>query len=168
MGYTGGNLSDLIPDAENITDDAVWEMVDDAGAYATEMASTIAPVGPVGIARPPGTLKASYEQIETHAGDPGVLGERSYCSGVESFDHVARWIEFGVAPHDVEAMPGHRSAFRSWPTGELVRVKRVHQKGFEGSFIVRRAIVATEQAFAEIAPAAPQRWKQRMEAAVRR
>ncbi len=44
----------------------------------------------------PGRLKASYEQLAVRRGPPGRLGERSYKSGVQSDDRVARWIQHGT------------------------------------------------------------------------
>ena len=171
MSYTGGDLSDLVPEeAIRAADDACREIAEVAGAQVTEIARATAPVSvPFGSRlSPPGALRESYRQVPVHRGSPGPLGERTYVSGVESRDPVALWVEFGVRPHTVKAGPGGWLRFRRWPDGRWVRAKRAEQRGYPGQHIVSRALTSvTETTLREVAAPAVEAWKQRTERAIK-
>jgi hypothetical protein len=161
MSYTGQRITDLIPDDyEAITADACERMADDAGRFALDVAVATAPVSAFG--RPPGELKASYEQIPVHRGEPSAAGERTYVSGVESRSHLARWAEYGVSPHDIR--PKIRGGVIRFRTvgGEMVEARVVHHPGTHGKHIVSRAIHETAFAFDELARPALDDWARRM------
>lgn len=160
-----GSLVDLAD--PQLAEDAVRDIADACGAYATAAARNLAPIGPIMDRRAPGTLKASYKQIDTHRieQDDGNVG---YASGVESDDYIARILEYGTREHEIT--PRYRGGalvFRAWPNGELVRVRRVHQRGLPAAHIVGRAVAATLLAFDEIAEPSVERWAKRQMAAAR-
>jgi hypothetical protein len=53
-------------------------------------------------------------------------------------------------------------------TGRTIRARVVHQKGYPGKFVVRRALLAKEIALEEIGQPALERWKHEQETAARR
>lgn len=130
-------------------------------------ARALAPVGPRADGRDPGTLRDSYSQIETHRVQHD-NGNIAYASGVESDDYVARFEEYGTKAHEIRPrIPGGVLTFRTWPSGEKVRVTVVRQPGLQGKHIVSNALAATERDFAAIAEPALERWQRRQEAAGR-
>ena len=161
MGYSGQSITHLIPDdAEAITRDACRDMADAGGKFVTDLARATAPVSAFG--RPPGELKASYRQIDVHRGAPGAAGERSYESGVESYDPVAMWVERGTLPHVIKPrIKGGVLKFRTID-GHLVEAKVVHHPGMRGQHIVARAMHEAHLAFDAITTPAAERWAERM------
>jgi hypothetical protein len=57
--------------------------------------------------------------------------------------------------------------FRAYPSGELVHVRAVHQRGIPGQHIVARALTATLFEFDAIAQPSVERWARRQMAAAR-
>jgi hypothetical protein len=164
---TGGSLADLFdPELAAL---ACREMAEDASRFATETARELAPISNPfdSYKRAPGSLKDSYRErdVVRRARADGLT---EYEGGVESFDPVARWVEYGVQPHTIEAKNGPYITFRSWPTGEIVRARVVHQRGYPGQHVVSRALLATELAFDEVALPALERWQRRQQDAARR
>jgi hypothetical protein len=167
VSYTGGSIESLFADAERLAEDAAIEMADAAGEFATATARRLAPVGPRTDGRDPGTLRDSYQQIETHRVQHDD-GNTAYASGVESDDYVARWAEWGTKAHEIRPrIPGGVLVFRTWPSGEKVRVTVVRQPGLPGKHVVTRALDATEREFPALASPALERWQRRQEAAAR-
>ena len=167
MGYTGGSIESLFTDAERLAEEAVADMADAAGAAATATARALAPVGPRADRRDPGYLRDSYVQIETHR-----VPARQRQHRVRIGSRIRRLRgevrRHGTKAHEIRPrIPGGVLTFRSWPSGEKVRVTVVRQPGLPAKHIVGTALGATEREFASIAEPALERWQRRQEAAAR-
>lgn len=171
MGFDGGLPSHLVPEGlEGIARDAAADMAAAGADYALERVRELAPTQQPGLTIPgrvPGTLRASYRRVPLErVTERGVI---AYVSAVESSDPVARWIEFGVAPHDVSRKPTGLMVTFKRIDGEKVRAPvKIRHPGFAGRYPLTRAIEEAGQVVREVAQPALTEWAARSEAAMRR
>lgn len=124
--------------------------------------------------RPRGSLRRS---IRRRAGvDLVVRGRReSYRGDVETFDPVARYVEFDTPPHIIQARrPGGYLRFQSrygfvdrngevHPPGTWITIHEVHHPGTKGAHMFTLGAWATERQFADYAREPLGRWKHEVE-----
>jgi hypothetical protein len=160
MGWEADGTLEGMWDIEHLAHDAMADMADAAGAFMTERARSLAPVGQSGIpGRRPGTLRDSYRQLHVRHEQNVQPGVDGYVSGTESHDIVAQWMESGVKPHVIKGPIRYRTIDGRWVT-----VKDVQHPGVEPRWIVLRAGAEAEAAFEELAAPAVERFREGFEA----
>jgi len=124
--------------------------------------------------RPRGSLRRS---IHRRAGVDFVVrgGRESYRGTVETFDPIARYVEFDTPPHIIRPRtPGRRLRFQSrhgfvdrdgefHPPGTWITVTEVKHPGTKGSHMFTLGAWATEREFRAYARDPLARWKHEVE-----
>jgi Bacteriophage HK97-gp10, putative tail-component len=166
MGYTGGKVEDLLTDAEHVADRAVRRMADEMGNAVTAAARALAPVAERDPHRPPGTYRASLQQMDVERfAEPTGSG---YVSGVVTKDPIAHLVEWGASAHVIRPrIPGGVIKFRTID-GQEVETDVIHHPGASGQHVVGTALATAEAAFPEVGEAVAEAWAAEQDAAAQR
>ena len=151
MGYTGGRVADLFdPEPAPL---AARRMAQRGGRRMTELVKDYTPTDS-------GSVLRSWRQIPVdHRREAGA---DHYTSGVRSYHHRARWVEWGVEPHTIRPKDEHALETPEGPRAE------VHHPGYHGAHPVARAAAQLEVTFAEEMHIEAERWAAEQGAAAKR
>ena len=145
MGYRGGSLVDLFKEqtTQPPTRALLRAIADEAGAEIKRRAATNTPVDT-------GVTRSRWEQIPVRR-VRHESGLPAYESGARNPHYKARWLEYGVEPHEIEGPRG-----------------TVHHPGFAGKHMLAEAMSETEAALGTLAAPRLQAWAVEVEQRAKR
>jgi hypothetical protein len=142
---------------EEVTGPALRSMADRGGEAMTEIARERTPLGP---GKDYGHVRESWRRKPvTRESRPGGAG---YASGVESDHYRARWVEWGVGPHNID--PKDAEAIQT-PEGPRAAA---HHPGYAGAHPVAQAAAAVDAGFGGLMRPEAQAWAREAEANAKR
>jgi hypothetical protein len=156
MGYRGGRLASLAAD-DGATERTARGIADSGGRLMTEVAVERTPVES-------GEVRASWRQLPVdRERREGVTG---YVSGASNHHWRARFVEWGVQPHNIEPRgdPEGAEAVET-PAGPRALV---HHPSYPGAHMTAQAAAAAEVALPELAAPELEAWAKDVELAAKR
>lgn len=157
MPYLGGSLKSLVSAVREVTPPAARSMADTGGRMLTIRTRDGTPVGP---GTDGGHVRDSWYQLPVERESRGGLD--AYSSGVASDHYRARWVEWGVAPHEIR--PEDAEAVTT-PEGPRAGAE---SPGYRGAHPLARAAFELENTLPELLEPELEAWSKAAEANAKR